>query len=164
MGITAIKINFCCSCSDKNNRALTSKTGVPLQIIEFMFHAFSLNTYPLTALICTLFHTYQMYEESYSSRISAEIVLPRNKGGLYIYKYKYTYVYILLYIYGSRIGSSVGLASSTSYYWKWAIRVNSYNEGKRRGAKEETIIDKNLKSIPGEKEMWDSELTEDPRN
>lgn len=41
-----------------------SKTDVSLQIIEFMFHALSLNTYlPLTALICTLFNTYQMYEE-----------------------------------------------------------------------------------------------------
>lgn len=41
-----------------------SKTDVSLQIIEFMFHALSLNTYlALTALICTLFHTYQMYEE-----------------------------------------------------------------------------------------------------
>lgn len=64
MGITAIKINFCCSCSDKNNRALMGKTDVSLQIIEFMFYPLSLNTYlPLTALICTLFHTYQMYEE-----------------------------------------------------------------------------------------------------
>lgn len=41
-----------------------SKTNVSLQIIEFMFHAFSLNTYfPLTALIYTLFHTFWMYEE-----------------------------------------------------------------------------------------------------
>lgn len=70
-----------------------SKTGVSLQIIEFMFHAFSLNTYPPTDFICTLFHTYQMYEESYSSRINAEIVSPRNKGFIYIYIYVYTYVY-----------------------------------------------------------------------
>lgn len=37
-----------------------------------------------------------MYEESYSSQINAEIVLPRNKGVLYIYKYEYTYVYIFI--------------------------------------------------------------------
>lgn len=79
------------------------KTGVSLQIIEFMFHALSLNTYlPLTALTCTLFHTYQIYV----SPINAEIVSPRKKGFIYVSTYGYTYVCILFYYTFMAIGSS----------------------------------------------------------